>query len=255
MLAGSRKACIIKLRIRYVLTEQEKDMNILVVDDEKLIVKGLAFSLEQDGNTVDCAFDGEEALSKIREGKYDIVLLDLMLPKLNGYEVCEKVREFSKVPIIMLTAKSEDDDKIAGLECGADDYVTKPFNTLELKARIKAVLRRAHSDGADQKTSRKAGVTEIGSIRLDSNNRRCFIKEREYNLTSKEFEILVILCSNPDVIFPREKLLELVWGSAYPGDVRTVDVHVRRLREKIEPNPGEPSYVHTKWGVGYYYIE
>ncbi len=231
-------------------------MNILIVDDEKLIVKGLAFSLEQDGNTVDCAFDGEEALEKIRDNEYDIVLLDLMLPKLNGYEVCEKVREFSGVPIIMLTAKSEDDDKIMGLEYGADDYVTKPFNTLELKARIKAVLRRGgHETTKAAPKPAKPDIIEIGSIRLEINNRRCFINGREYNLTSKEFEILVILCSNPDVIFSREKLLGLVWGDTYPGDERTVDVHVRRLREKIEPNPGEPSYVHTKWGVGYYYKE
>ncbi|MBO4903603.1 MAG: response regulator transcription factor [Lachnospiraceae bacterium] len=229
-------------------------MNILVVDDEKLIVKGLAFSLEQDGNTVDCAFDGEEAVSKIRENDFDIVLLDLMLPKLDGYEVCKIVREFSQVPIIMLTAKSEDDDKIMGLEYGADDYITKPFNVLELKARIKAVMRRISHESGDRQSDQK-DVISVGSIRLEINNRRCIIKDREYNLTSKEFEILALLCSNPGVIFSREKLLGIVWGSEYPGDVRTVDVHVRRLREKVEPNPGEPSYVHTKWGVGYYYKE
>ena len=223
-------------------------MNILVVDDEKLIVKGLAFALEQDGDSVDCAYDGEEALDKIASGGYDIVLLDLMLPKLNGYEVCERVRQYSDVPIIMLTAKSEDEDKIMGLECGADDYVTKPFNTQELKARIKAVLRRTKGSPSEDKKG-------TGDIRLDRDNRRCFIKGKEYNLTSKEFEILTILCDKPNVIFSREKLLELVWGNAYPGDVRTVDVHVRRLREKIEPNPGEPLYVHTKWGFGYYYKE
>lgn len=229
-------------------------MNILVVDDEKLIVKGLAFALEQDGNTVDTAFDGEEAVDRIRENAYDIVLLDLMLPKLDGYEVCKAVREFSSVPIIMLTAKSEDDDKIMGLEYGADDYITKPFNVLELKARIKAVMRRAVHVSTDAPVDEK-DVIKIGSIRLEINNRRCLIKDREYNLTSKEFEILALLCSNPSVIFSREKLLGIVWGSEYPGDVRTVDVHVRRLREKIEPNPGQPSYVHTKWGVGYYYKE
>ncbi|MBO4266383.1 MAG: response regulator transcription factor [Lachnospiraceae bacterium] len=229
-------------------------MNILVVDDEKLIVKGLAFALEQDGNTVDCAFDGEEAVLKIRENDYDIVLLDLMLPKLDGYEVCRTVREFSSVPIIMLTAKSEDDDKIMGLEYGADDYITKPFNVLELKARIKAVMRRVVHTTSEVSEDEK-DVIKIGSIRLEINNRRCIIKDREYNLTSKEFEILALLCSNPSVIFSREKLLGIVWGSEYPGDVRTVDVHVRRLREKIEPSPGEPSYVHTKWGVGYYYKE
>ncbi len=230
-------------------------MNILVVDDEKLIVKGLAFSLEQEGNVVDCAFDGEEALQKIRDNEPDIVLLDLMLPKLNGYEVCEAVRKFSSVPIIMLTAKSEDEDKIAGLDCGADDYITKPFNILELKARINAVMRRSSGKKTPAKSSQPDGVIEVGSIRLEENNRRCFIMEREYNLTSKEFRILSLLCGNPGVIFSREKLLELVWGSGYPGDVRTVDVHVRRLREKIEPNPGEPSYVHTRYGVGYYYKE
>ncbi len=223
-------------------------MNILVVDDEKLIVKGLAYSLEQDGNIVDCAYDGEEALEKIGSESYDIVLLDLMLPKLNGYEVCERVREHSDVPIIMLTAKSEDEDKIMGLEYGADDYVTKPFNTQELKARIKAVLRRT-------KGNAKEATNSSGDIRLDKDNRRCFIKGKEYNLTSKEFEILAILCDKPNVIFSREKLLGLVWGNAYPGDARTVDVHVRRLREKIEPNPGQPLYVHTKWGFGYYYKE
>ena len=229
-------------------------MNILVVDDEKLIVKGLAFALEQDGNTVDCAFDGEEAVLKIRENDYDIVLLDLMLPKMDGYEVCRTVREFTSVPIIMLTAKSEDDDKIMGLEYGADDYITKPFNVLELKARIKAVMRRVVHATSEVPADEK-DVIKIGSIRLEINNRRCIIKDREYNLTSKEFEILALLCSNPSVIFSGEKLLGIVWGSEYPGDVRTVDVHVRRLREKIEPSPGEPSYVHTKWGVGYYYGE
>lgn len=231
-------------------------MNILVVDDEKLIVKGLAFSLEQDGNTVDCAFDGSEALQKIKENDYDIVLLDLMLPEMNGYDVCEKVRTFSRVPIIMLTAKSEDDDKIMGLECGADDYITKPFNVMELKARIKAVMRRvSYSLQKEASDSSDSNNILIGSIKLDVNNRRCYIAGREYNLTSKEFDILALLCSNPNMIFSREKLLNIVWGSEYPGDVRTVDVHVRRLREKIEPNPGEPSYVHTKWGVGYFYGE
>ena len=231
-------------------------MNILVVDDEKLIVKGLAFSLEQDGNTVDCAFDGGEALQKIKENDYDIVLLDLMLPEMNGYEVCEKVRTFSRVPIIMLTAKSEDDDKIMGLECGADDYITKPFNVMELKARIKAVMRRvSYSLQKEASDSSDSNNIMIGSIKLDVNNRRCYIAGREYNLTSKEFDILALLCSNPNMIFSREKLLNIVWGREYPGDVRTVDVHVRRLREKIEPNPGEPSYVHTKWGVGYFYGE
>ncbi len=231
-------------------------MNILVVDDEKIIVKGLAFSLEQDGNTVDAAYDGQEALDKIRENDYDIVLLDLMLPKLNGYEVCENARRFSDVPVIMLTAKSEDDDKIMGLDCGADDYMTKPFNVLELKARINAVLRRTGKKAAAGKPSSEDENDIIaGPIRLESDNRRCLIDGKEYNLTSKEFEILALLCSNPNEIYSREKLLTLVWGSQYPGDARTVDVHVRRLREKIEPNPASPTYVHTKWGVGYYFKE
>ena len=231
-------------------------MNILVVDDEKLIVKGLAFSLEQDGNTVDAAYDGEEALEKIRANDYDIVLLDLMLPKINGYEVCENVRRFSDVPVIMLTAKSEDDDKIMGLDCGADDYMTKPFNVNELKARIKAVMRRAGKGSTKESApAKEENVITTGAIRLETDNRRCIIEGREYNLTSKEFEILALLCASPNVIFSREKLLTLVWGSQYPGDERTVDVHVRRLREKIEPNPAVPTYVHTKWGVGYFYRE
>lgn len=229
-------------------------MNILVVDDERLIVKGLAFSLEQDGNTVDCAFDGIEALDKITSGDFDIVLLDLMLPGLDGYEVCRKVREFSQIPIIMLTAKGEDNDKIMGLEIGADDYITKPFNVNEIKARIKAVMRRASVKPTNGSDSSKREI-RIGSLYLDINNRRCFICDREYNLTSKEFEILALLTGNSGQIYSREKLLTLVWGSEYPGDARTVDVHVRRLREKIEPNPGEPIYIHTKWGVGYYYKE
>ena len=231
-------------------------MNILVVDDEKLIVKGLAFSLEADGNTVDAAYDGEEALEKIREKNYDIVLLDLMLPKLSGYEVCEKMRQFTDVPVIMLTAKSEDDDKIMGLDCGADDYMTKPFNVNELKARIKAVMRRARADiGAGRGTKAETNGIVAGNVRLDTVNRRCLIEGREYNLTSKEFEILALLCASPNTIFSRERLLHLVWGSQYPGDERTVDVHVRRLREKIEPNPASPTYVHTKWGAGYFFKE
>lgn len=230
-------------------------MNILVVDDEKLIVKGLVFALEQDGHRVCAAYDGAQALQMIKENNYDLVLLDLMLPEMNGYEVCAAVREFSRIPIIMLTAKSEDDDKIMGLECGADDYITKPFNILELKARIKALMRRVSYPSENSPQKADESIISIGSIRLDINNRRCLIKDAEYNLTSKEFDILALLCSNPKVIFSREKLLKIVWGSGYPGDVRTVDVHVRRLREKIEPDPGEPVYVHTKWGVGYFYGE
>ena len=223
---------------------------VLVVDDEKLIVKGIRFSLEQDGMEVDCAYDGEEALEKVKQNQYDIVLLDVMLPKLTGFEVCQQIREFSDVPVVMLTAKGEDMDKILGLEYGADDYITKPFNILEVKARIKAIMRRS---GAGRNKEAKSHVVEDGSLRLDRDNRRLYIDNREVNLTSKEFEVLELLVTHPDKVYGREELLRLIWGADYPGDVRTVDVHVRRLREKIEPNPSEPRYVQTKWGVGYFY--
>ena len=223
---------------------------VLVVDDEKLIVKGVRFSLEQDGMEVDCAYDGEEALEKIRANTYDIILLDIMLPKLDGFQVCQQVREFSDVPILMLTAKGDDMDKILGLEYGADDYITKPFNILEVKARIKAITRRT-SKAAKQK--KDESVINVLDITLDTDSKRLHIAGKEINLTSKEFDVLELLVKNPDKVYSREKLLGLVWGSQYPGDVRTVDVHIRRLREKIELNPSEPKYVHTKWGVGYYF--
>lgn len=225
---------------------------VLVVDDEKLIVKGLRFSLEQDDMEVECAYDGEEALEMAKSNQYDLVLLDIMLPKLTGLEVCQQIREFSDVPVIMLTAKGEDMDKILGLEYGADDYITKPFNILEVKARIKAILRRTGSKtkGVSEK---KAQVLEAGDLRLDCEGRRLHISGVEVNLTAKEFDVLELLVLNPNRVYSRENLLKLVWGEDYPGDVRTVDVHIRRLREKIEPNPSEPKYVHTKWGVGYYY--
>ena len=223
---------------------------VLVVDDEKLIVKGIRFSLEQDGMEVDCAYDGEEALNKVKENSYDIVLLDVMLPKLTGFEVCQAIREFSSVPVVMLTAKGDDMDKILGLEYGADDYVTKPFNILELKARIKAIMRRtAKQKPADNKSK----VVEVGDLRLDCEGRRVSIAGKEVNLTAKEFDVLELLVFNPNKVYSRENLLNIVWGYEYPGDVRTVDVHIRRLREKIEENPSEPKYVHTKWGVGYYF--
>ena len=202
---------------------------VLVVDDEKLIVKGIRFSLEQDGMDVDCAYDGEEALEMAKEKKYDIILLDLMLPKMDGFEVCQQIREFSNVPIVMLTAKGEDMDKILGLEYGADDYITKPFNILEVK------------------------TIEAGDLKMDCESRRVFISGKEINLTAKEFDVLELLVFNPNKVYSRENLLNIVWGYEYPGDVRTVDVHIRRLREKIEANPSEPKYVHTKWGVGYYF--
>ena len=210
---------------------------VLVVDDEKLIVKGIRFSLEQDGMEVDCAYDGEEAVEKAKDKKYDIILLD-------------QIREFSNVPIVMLTAKGEDMDKILGLEYGADDYITKPFNILEVKARIKAIMRRA---GSDHEEKEKAKSIQVGDLRMDCEGRRVFIAGKEINLTAKEFDVLELLVFNPNKVYSRENLLNIVWGYEYPGDVRTVDVHIRRLREKIETNPSEPKYVHTKWGVGYYF--
>lgn len=222
---------------------------ILVVDDEKLIVKGIRFSLEQDDMEVDCAYDGEEALEFARKCEYDLVLLDVMLPKLDGFQVCQQIREFSDMPIVMLTAKSEDMDKILGLEYGADDYITKPFNILEVKARIKAIMRRT----AKKEEIPPSTVIIKGAMKIDCESRRVFIGEREINLTAKEFDVLELLAMNPNKVYSRENLLNLVWGADYPGDARTVDVHIRRLREKIEVNPSEPRYVHTKWGVGYYF--
>lgn len=221
---------------------------VLVVDDEKLIVKGIRFSLEQDGMEVDCAYDGEEALEKIKSKEYDIILLDVMLPKLTGFEVCQQVREFSGVPIVMLTAKGEDMDKILGLEYGADDYIIKPFNILEVKARLKAIIRRT-----SPKPKETARFIENGDMRLDCEGRRVYVAGKEINLTAKEFELLELLILNANKVYSRENLLKLVWGSDYPGDVRTVDVHIRRLREKIEEKPSDPKYVITKWGVGYYF--
>ena len=221
---------------------------VLVVDDEKLIVKGIRFSLEQDGMEVTCAYDGEEALQLAKEQQFDIILLDVMLPKLNGFEVCQQIRDFSNVPIIMLTAKGDDMDKILGLDYGADDYMTKPFNILEVKARIKAIMRRLTKPESD-----KSQYLEVGDMRLDCDGRRVYIDNNEINLTAKEFEVLELLVTNPNKVYSRENLLKLVWGADYPGDVRTVDVHIRRLREKIEKKPSDPKYVQTKWGVGYYY--
>jgi DNA-binding response OmpR family regulator len=223
---------------------------ILVVDDEKLIVKGIRFSLEQDGMEVDCAYDGEEALQAAKETEYDVVLLDVMLPKLTGFEVCQQIREFSNMPIIMLTAKGDDMDKILGLEYGADDYITKPFNILEVKARIKAIIRR--SSQKEKKQEEKKWLVSR-EMKVDCESRRVYISEKEVNLTAKEFDLLEILMNNPDKVYSRDNLLKTVWGADYPGDARTVDVHIRRLREKIEKNPSEPVYIHTKWGVGYYF--
>ena len=227
---------------------------VLIVDDEKLIVKGLRFSLQQDGYETDCAYDGEEAVAMAKNSVYDIILLDVMLPKLSGLEVCQQIREFSDVPIIMVTARGEDLDKILGLDYGADDYITKPFNVLEVKARLKAVLRRsARQSSAVSEKAVKINELVGGDLLLDVDNRRLYIGEREVNLTSKEFELLELLVRNPGKVYSREKLLSDVWGADFPGDVRTVDVHIRRLREKIETNPSEPLYVQTKWGIGYYF--
>ena len=223
---------------------------VLVVDDEKLIVKGIRFSLEQDGMEVDCAYDGEEALKLARENAYDMILLDVMLPKHDGFEVCQQIREFSDVPIVMLTARSDDMDKILGLEYCADDYITKQFNILEVKARIKAIMRRV-SKSNQSKVNDKIIVK--GDMTIDCESRRVVIGKKEVNLTAKEFDLLELLAMNPNKVYSRENLLNIVWGYEYPGDARTVDVHIRRLREKIETNPSDPKYVYTKWGVGYYF--
>ena len=224
---------------------------VLVVDDEKLIVKGIRFSLLQDGLEVDCAYDGEEALELARNNEYDLVLLDVMLPKLDGFEVCQQIREFSEVPIVMLTAKGDDMDKILGLEYGADDYITKPFNILEVKARIKAIMRRASKK--EEKKIDEGNVIIKHDMKIDRESRRVFIEDKEINLTAKEFDLLEILATNPDKVYSREQLLNHVWKYEYAGDARTVDVHIRRLREKIEKLPSTPKYVFTKWGVGYYF--
>lgn len=223
---------------------------VLIVDDEKLIVKGIRFSLEQEGYEVLCAYDGVEGLEMVKNNDVDIVLLDLMLPGMDGMEVCRYIREFSDVPVIMLTAKGDDMDKILGFENGADDYITKPFNILEVKARIKAILRRNRQSSVKEQGGDKL---EIGGLTIDFACRSVVANGHDINLTVKEFDLLELLIKNKEKVYSRESLLNLVWGYEYPGDVRTVDVHVRRLREKIEPNPSEPIYVHTKWGVGYYF--
>ena len=223
---------------------------VLVVDDEKLIVKGIRFSLLQDSLEVDCAYDGEEALNMAKENDYDLILLDVMLPKMDGFEVCQQIREFSDVPIIMLTAKGDDMDKILGLDYGADDYITKPFNILEVKARIKAIMRRGRKKDEKEVPN---NVIEKNGMKIDRESRRVFIEGQEVNLTAKEFDLLELLAMNQDKVYSREQLLNLVWGYEYPGDARTVDVHIRRLREKIEKTPSNPKYVYTKWGVGYYF--
>ena len=225
---------------------------VLVVDDEKLIVKGIKYSLAQDGMAVDCAYDGEQAVNLARKNEYDVVLLDVMLPVYDGFEVLSRIREFSSMPIIMLTAKGDDMDKILGLEYGADDYITKPFNILEVKARIKAIMRRSVKSKSEEQSKKRIIK---GELVMDVEGRNVKIREKEINLTAKEFDLLELLVTNPNKVYSREKLLSIVWGYEYPGDVRTVDVHIRRLREKIESNPSEPKYVFTKWGVGYFFKE
>ena len=223
---------------------------ILVVDDEKNIVKGIKFSLEQDGMMVDMAHDGEEALSMARTKPYDLIILDVMLPKIEGTDVCRQIREFSAVPVVMVTAKGDDMDKIMGLEFGADDYITKPFNILELKARIKAILRRA----ARETAAVRPKEIRIREVVLNMAERRVYVMDSEIYLTAREYDLLELLMTNAGKVYTREALLSQLWGGAEnAGDVRTVDVHVRRLREKIEENPSEPSYLYTKWGVGYYF--
>ena len=224
---------------------------VLIVDDEPLIVKGLKYSLEHDGFETESAADGEEAVNKFFAGQFDLILLDVMLPKLNGIEVCRRIREKSNVPIIMLTAKGEDMDKILGLEYGADDYMTKPFNILEVKARIKSILRRT----TVQQHDNSAKILQVRDMKINLNNRSVTIGGKEVNLTAKEFDLLQLFVSNRGKVFSRESLLETIWKYDYLGDLRTVDVHIRRLREKIEKNPAQPEFIFTKWGVGYYFTD
>jgi len=224
---------------------------ILIVDDEPLIVKGLKYSLEQDGYETDSAADGEEAVNSFFAGNFDLVLLDVMLPKLGGIEVCQRIRERSNVPIIMLTAKGEDMDKILGLEYGADDYMTKPFNILEVKARIKTIFRRTAMVSKETNTK----IIKVRDMTINSNSRSVTIGQKEVNLTAKEFDLLQLFASNRGTVFSREQLLEMIWKYDYLGDLRTVDVHIRRLREKVEKNPAQPEFIFTKWGVGYYFTD
>ena len=225
---------------------------ILIVDDEPSLIKGLRFNLEQqDGYTVDEALDGEQALEKFAPDKYDLVLLDLMLPKVDGMEVCQRIRSISNVPIIMLTAKDDDMDKIMGLEFGADDYMTKPFNMLELKARIKTIFRRVENT----EKGKEAQVLRAKNMVVNLENRSVEVGDAEVSLTAKEFDLLQLFITNKGKVYDREKLLELIWKYEYLGDLRTVDVHIRRLREKIESNPAKPEYILTKWGVGYYFAD
>ncbi len=225
-------------------------MKILVVDDEELLVKGIRFNLENEGFQVDVAYDGATAVEKARTGQFDLIILDLMMPVLSGTEACMKIREFSDVPVIMLTARSEDEDKLMGFACGADDYVTKPFNIREVIARVRALLRRS---GGSAQQQRAAALLTVGGLSLDTEQRVAIRDGQVIDLTAKEFDLIELLMKNPRHVYSRESLMNLVWGYSYVGDYRTVDVHIRRLREKLEPNPAEPVYIITKWGVGYYF--
>lgn len=228
-------------------------MKILVVDDEKLLVKGIKFNLENEGYTVDACYDGESAVNMARTGEYDLIILDLMMPKKDGLEACQEIRSFSTVPIIMLTARSEDADMLMGFESGADDYVTKPFNILALKARVRALLRRASMSAAQEPA--KTSVLTRGHISVDTERRSAYKNGVAIELTMKEFDLIEFLMKNPGRVYSRENLLDLVWGYDYQGDTRTVDVHIRRLREKLELDPAHPEYIVTKWGVGYYFAD
>ncbi|MFA9423840.1 MAG: winged helix-turn-helix domain-containing protein [Sedimentibacter sp.] len=224
-------------------------MKVLIVDDELLLIKGLKYSLEQDNYEVESALDGNDALRKIALSEYDIILLDLIIPEMDGLEVCQKIRELTNTPLLILTANNEDMNKILSLEYGADDYVTKPFNILELKARIKAILRR--TKGINQRSNEQTIM--VDDFIINALGRKVSHHGQEINLTAKEFDLLLLLATNPGKVFSREELLEIIWGYEYFGDLRTVDVHVRRLREKIESKDKNYEYILTKWGVGYYF--
>ena len=224
-------------------------MKILVVDDEALLVKGIRFNLQNEGYEVITGSDGLEAVRAVQEKSPDLVVLDVMMPNMDGLTACAKIREFSDIPIIMLTAKTDDMDKLMGFDHGADDYLTKPFNILELKARIRALLRRANT--TEKKTA--GNILSIGNITLDLDARNAFRSGEMADLTAKEFDVIEFLMRNPNRVYSREALLDTIWAYEYRSDIRTVDVHIRRIREKLEKNPAQPEYIMTKWGVGYYF--